>query len=174
MAKKHRRGAAVSAHALPNLHARDRWFTAAKVMLTLSPLLALGYLQVAVTGSGMQISELLAQNPEITVSFLASMTGPFIAYLMKFVQKHLYDGDAAYAMTNLTMMLIAEAMLSNTFYFIMMIVLIYFVFTMTGIHPIAAIREKLHDHFWRDISGSIALLILSAFCMFVSIRLGIR
>lgn len=67
MAKKHRCGAAVSAHALPNLHARDRWFTAAKVMLTLSPLLALGYLQVAVTGSGMQISELLAQNPEMGV-----------------------------------------------------------------------------------------------------------
>lgn len=174
MAKKHRRSTAVSSHALPNLHAKDRWFTAAKIMLTLSPLLALGYLQVAVTGSGMQINELLAQNPEITVSFLASMTGPFIAYLMKFVQNHLYEGDAAYAMTNLTMMLIAEAMLSNTFYFIMMIVLIYFVFTMTGVHPIAAIRQKLYDHFWRDISGSIALLILSAFCMFVSIRLGIR
>ncbi|WP_394273530.1 hypothetical protein [Butyricicoccus sp.] len=174
MAKKQKRGAVVSARALPNLHARDRWFTAAKILLTISPLISLAYLQAAVMGSGLEISEMLTQNPELTVSFLASMTGPFIAYLMKFVQKHLYDGDAAYAMTNLMLMTVAEAMLYNTFYFILMIVLMYFVFDMTGVHPIAAIRQKLHDHFWRDISGSIFLLILSAFCMFVSMRLGMR
>ncbi len=174
MAKKQRRSEIVSARSLPNLHARDKWFTAAKILLSISPFICLAYLQAAVTGSELQFNALLQQNPELTVTFLASMTGPFVAYLMNFVQKHLYDGDAAYAMTNLTLMMVAEAMLSNTFYFIMLIVLIYFVFSMTGIHPITAIGQKWHDHFWRDISGSIVLLLLSAFCMFVSIRLGMR
>lgn len=172
MANKKKRSG--KAHALPNYHARDKWFTAAKIFLTLSPLIALGYLQTAATGSDMQLAALLAENPEITVSFLASMTGPFAAYLMGFAQKHLYEGDAAYTMTNLTLIMVGEAMLSNAIYCIMMMILMYFVFDMTGLNPIMAIRQKWHDHFWRDISGSIALLLVCAFCMFVSFRLGMR
>ncbi len=174
MANKHKRGAAAPARALPDLHARDKWFTAAKILLILSPLVALAYLQAAVIGSDMRLSEVLAQNPELTVTFLASMTGPFIAYLMKFVQLHMYEGDAAYAMTNLTLMLIVEGMLGNAVYFILMIILMFFVFSMTGMDPLTAFRRKLCDHFLRDTSGSILLLIIGAFCMFVSYRLGMR
>lgn len=174
MANKKKRSGKAPVQTLPNYHARDKWFTAAKIFLTLSPLISLGYLQTAAAGSNVQLAEMLTSNPEITVSFLASMTGPFVAYLMKFVQSHLYDGDAAYAMTNLTLMMIGEAMLYNTVYFIMIIILMYFVFDMTRINPITAIRQKWKDHFWRDISGSIALLLICAFCMFVSMRLGMR
>ena len=174
MAKKNKRGSKAPVQALPNYHARDKWFTAAKVFLTLSPLITLGYLQTAATGSNMQLAELLTASPETTVTFLAAMTGPFVAYLMKFVQSHLYEGDAAYAMTNLMLMMIGEAMLYNTVYFIMMIVLMYFVFSMTGMNPFTAIRQKWSDHFLRDISGSIVLLLICGFCMFVSMRLGMR
>lgn len=174
MAKKHKRSGKSTAQTLPNYHARDKWFTAAKIFLTLSPLISLGYLQAAAAGGGMQLAEMLTASPETTVTFLASMTGPFVAYLMKFIQSHLYDGDAAYAMTNLMLLMIGEAMLYNTVYFIMMIILMYFVFDMTGMNPVAAVRQKWKDHFWRDISGSIVLLLICAFCMFVSIRLGMR
>lgn len=174
MANKKKRSGKAPVQTLPNYHARDKWFTAAKVFLTISPLITLGYLQAAAAGGGMQLAEMLTASPETTVTFLASMTGPFVAYLMGFVQKHLYDGDVAYAMTNLTLMMIGEAMLYNTFYFIMMIILMYFVFDMARINPIVAIRQKWKDHFWRDISGSIVLLLICAFCMFVSMRLGMR
>lgn len=174
MAKRNKHCAAVTAETPSNLHMRDRWFTAARILLTIAPLISLGYLQAAAGGTGLQLAEVLRQNPELTVSFLASMSGPFIAYLMKFIQQHLYDGDTGYAVTNLTLMMIAEAMLANTIYFVMMIALMYFTFDMTGVHPVAAFRKKWHDHFWRDISGSIVLLVFAAFCMFVSIRLGMR
>lgn len=174
MANKKRRSGKATAQTLSNYHVRDKWFTAAKLFLTLSPLISLGYLQTAAAGSNMQLAELLTANPQITVSFLASMTGPFAAYLMGFIQKHLYQGDAPYAMTNLTLLMIGEAMLCQAVYFIMMIVLMYFVFDMTGVNPVKAIRRKWNDHFWRDISGSILLLLICGFCMFVSVRLGMR
>lgn len=174
MAKKNRRRSAAPAGALRDYHARDRWFTTAKVLLTIAPLISLGYLQTAIMGTDMDLQSMLSQNPQLTVSFLASMTGPFIAYLLKFVQQHLYQGDAGYAVCNLTLMMISEAMLSNTLYFIVMIVLLYFVFDMTGINPYTAIRNKWHDHFWRDISGSLVLIVFSAFCLFVSVRLGMH
>ncbi len=170
MAKKKNRRSAASTEVVRNFHARDRWFTTAKVLLAIAPFISLGYLQAAAGTTDLQ--SVLSQNPTLTVSFLASMTGPFIAYLLKFVQQHLHAGDAGYAVCNLTLMMVAEAMLSNTIYFILMIVLLYFVFEMTGVSPAAAIRQKWNDHFWRDISGSIVLLVFSAFCIFVSFRLG--
>lgn len=173
MSKKRGRRTAAPAKVSYDYHAKDKWFTFAKVLLTVSPLLSLGYFQATSIRVGADIQTILQDNPALTVSFLASMIGPFIAYLMKFMQEHLYQGDAAYTVINLTVMMIAEAMISNLFYFIMMIVLLYFVFDMTGISPIKAFRQKWGNHFWRDISGSIVVLAVSAFCMFVSMRLGI-
>lgn len=171
MARKNKCGSA-SVGTLTNLHTRDRWFTAAKVLLAIAPFISLAYLQAAAGGSGLQLAEILAQNPQLTVSFLASMSGPFVAYLLIFAQKHLYSGDADGAVLNLTLMMISEAILRNTFYFIMMIVLLYFVFDLTGANPVAAVRRKWKDHFWRDASGGITVMVFSAFCLFVSMRLG--
>ncbi|MGN1014736.1 MAG: hypothetical protein ACI4PM_05205 [Butyricicoccus sp.] len=168
--QKHRQAGRIAA-ALPDYHKYDRWFTAVKVLLTVAPLIALGYLR-GMTGGG-SLSELLQNNPEITVTFLTSMAGPFIAYLLGFAQKHMYEGDTAYMVSHLLFMLVAEAMLRNMVYGILMIALLYMVFRMSGTTPLAAIRTKWHDgHFWRDLSGCIVLLVFSAFCMFVSFRLG--
>lgn len=153
-------------------HCRDRWFTIAKVLLTISPLLSLGFLQSASVGAGQDMQTILSENPQITVSFLASMTGPFIAYLLGFVQKHLYEGDGRYASANLSLMFVAEAMLRNAFYLVMMGVLLYFVFDLTGISPVQAFRQKWGKTFLGDISGSLVLIIFCAFCMFVSMRIG--
>ena len=97
-------------------HKKDRWFTATKILLTLAPVLAIVYLQLA-AGSG-NIPALLRQNPEITVTFLASMMGPFAAYLLGFAQQHLYEGDVPYMMGHLLLIFFAEAMLRNGVYII--------------------------------------------------------
>ncbi|MDO5547876.1 MAG: hypothetical protein Q4F79_05245 [Eubacteriales bacterium] len=155
-------------------HAKDRWFTVAKVLLAVSPLIALAYLQTASITVNGDLQGVLRQNPEMTVSFLASMTGPFAAYLLGFVQKHLHAGDGSYAMTNLTLIMIAEAMLKNAFYFIVIVVLMFFTLRMTDVNPIQGFRRKLHDHFLRDISGSLVLIAFSAFCLFASVQIGIN
>lgn len=164
---ENRRG---QAEVLSNYHEKDKWFTIAKVLLTLSPFVALGYLQMF-SGGG-DISTLLQQNPEITVTFLISMAGPFTAYLMGFAQNHLYEGDVAYMMSHLVLIFVAEALLRNAVFMIIMTFLMYLVYQMTGMSPMASLRLKWKDHFWRDLSGCIVLIVFSAFCLFVSLRLG--
>ena len=155
---------------LPDYHEKDRWFTLAKVLLTLSPFVALVYLQMF--AGGKDIAALLKQNPEITVTFLVSMAGPFTAYLMGFAQNHLYEGDAAYLMAHLVFIFTAEALLRNVVYMIIVTYLMYLVYQMTGMSPMKSLRVKWRNHFWRDLSGCIVLIVFSLFCLFVSVRLG--
>lgn len=151
-------------------HKYDKWFTIAKVLLTLAPFIALIYLQTFIGGSN--LSELLKQNPEITLTFLVSMAGPFTAYLLGFAQKHLYDGDISYMMAHLALLFVVELMLRNGVYSLLIGFLMFLVYRMTGMSPLEALRLKLKDHFFRDLSGCIVLMVFAAFCLFVSLRLG--
>lgn len=155
---------------LADYHEKDRWFTIAKTLLTLAPLVAVGYLQMVVEGG--DISPLLQKNPQITVTFLTAMTGPFTAYLLGFAQKHLYEGDAAYLMAHLVLIFVAEALLRNAFYMVIITFLMYLVYQMTGVSPLASLRSKLRDHFLRDLSGCFVLIFFCSFCLFASLRLG--
>lgn len=155
---------------LADYHEKDRWFTIAKTLLTLAPLVAVGYLQMVVEGG--DISSLLQKNPQITVTFLTAMTGPFTAYLLGFAQKHLYEGDAAYLMAHLVLIFVAEALLRNAFYMVIITFLMYLVYQMTGVSPLASLRSKLRDHFLRDLSGCFVLIFFCSFCLFASLRLG--
>lgn len=161
---------AIQADARTDYHKYDKWFTIAKVLFTLAPFIALIYLQALIGGSSLQ--EMLRQNPEITLTFLASMAGPFTAYLLGLAQKHFYEGDAAYMMAHLLLLLAAELLLRNGVYSLLMGGLIFFVYRMTGISPLEALRLKRKGHFFRDLSGCIVLIVFAVFCLFVSLRLG--
>lgn len=155
---------------MTDYHKYDKWFTIAKILLTLAPFIALIYLQAFIGGGNM--AELLQQNPEITLTFLVSMAGPFTAYLLNFAQKHLYEGDVPYMMAHLALLFVAEALLRNGVYMLLLGFLMFFVYRMTGMLPLTALRLKWKDHFFRDLSGCILLILFSMFCLFVSIRLG--
>lgn len=161
---------AVQANFQTDYHEYDKWFTVAKVLLTLAPFIALIYLQAFIGGSN--LSELLSQNPEITLTFLVSMARPFTAYLLGFAQKHFYEGDVPYLMSHLALLFAAELLLRNGVYAVLMVVLMCFVYRMTGMSPLAALRLKWRDHFFRDLSGCMVLIAFSMFCLFVSLRLG--
>ena len=161
---------AIRSNTQTDYHKYDKWFTIAKVLLTLAPFIALIYLQ-AFTG-GSNLSELLQQNPEITLTFLISMAGPFTAYLLGFAQKHLYEGDVPYMMAHLVLLFVVELLLRSAVYAILIVYLMFLVYRMTGMLPLEALRLKLKDHFFRDLSGCIVLILFAAFCLFVSLRLG--
>lgn len=150
-------------------HKYDKWFMITKVLLVLAPFVALTYLQASAGGN---FALLLQQDPKITVTFLASMAGPFTAYLMGFAQKHLYEGDHAYMMAHLTLLLVTELLLRNVVYLVMMLYLLYLVYRMTGMSPLASLRIKWNNHFFRDLSGCFLLILFASFCLFVSLRLG--
>lgn len=152
-------------------HRYDKWFMTAKIFLALAPFVALTWLQAS--AGSMSLALLLQQDPKITVTFLASMAGPFTAYLLGFAQKHFYEGDHAYMMAHLTLLFVTELLLRNMVYLIMMLYLMYLVYRMTGMSPAASLRAKWKDHFFRDLSGCFLLILFGSFCLFVSLRLGI-
>lgn len=151
-------------------HKYDKWFTIAKVLLVLAPFVALAYLNVFTMGS--DFSLMLQQNPQITLTFLIAMAGPFTAYLLGFAQKHYYEGDAAYMMSFLSLILSAELLLRNTVYILIIAFLMFLVYRQTGMEPFSALGRKWKNHFFRDLSGCIVLIVFGMFCLFVSLRLG--
>lgn len=151
-------------------HEKDRWFTIAKTLLTLAPLVAVAYLQMFAGDN--DISSLLQRNPQITVTFLTAMTGPFTAYLIGIAQKHLYVGDVEYIMAHLLLIFVAEALLRNVVYMVIVTFLMYLVYQMGGVSPLCALRRKWNNHFFRDLSGCFLLIVFCAFCLFASLRLG--
>lgn len=73
----------------------ERIFTIIKVLLAVSPFMALGYLTAKGT-AGANLQTILSQNPHYTVMFLVAMVNPFIAYLLGFLQQHLNKADYGY------------------------------------------------------------------------------
>lgn len=161
---------AININTQTDYHKYDKWFTIAKVLLTLAPFIALIYMQAFIGGSN--LSELLQQNPEITLTFLVSMAGPFTAYLLIFAQKRLYKEDVPYMMAHLALLFAVELLLRNGVYALLMGCLMFLVYRMTGMSPLEALRLKWKDHFFRDLSGCIVLMVFAMFCLFVSLRLG--
>lgn len=162
---------AIQEHIQADYHKYDKWFTAAKALLTLAPFIALIYLQAFMGISN--LPQMLQQNPQITLTFLVSMAGPFTAYLLGFAQKHLYEGEASYMLAHLALLFVAELLLRNGVYALLMGFLMLLVYRMSGMSPLYALRLKWKDHFLRDLSGCIVLLVFSMFCLFVSLRLGL-
>lgn len=148
----------------------ERIFTIIKVLLAVSPFMALGYL-TAKGGSGGTLQTILSQNPQYTVMFLVAMVNPFIAYLLGFLQEHLNKADYGYAVVNMTLMIIAEAMLQNFLYVAVLAFLLYKIIKTYQISVKESVEDIVKGHLFRDISGSIVVLVFAAICMFAMLQL---
>lgn len=149
----------------------ERIFTIIKVLLAVSPFVALGYLTTKGGTAGGTIQTILSQNPNYTVMFLVAMVNPFIAYLLGFLQEHLNKNDYGYAVVNMVLMIIAEAMLQNFLYVAALVFLLYKIIKTYQIPVKDSVENSLKNHFVRDISGSIVVLIFAGICMFAMLQL---
>ena len=149
----------------------ERIFTIIKVLLAVSPFMALGYLTAKGGTAGGTIQTILSQNPHYTVMFLVAMVNPFIAYLLGFLQEHLNKSDYGYAVVNMALMIVAEAMLQNFLYVAALVFLLYKIIKTYQIPVKDSVENSLKNHFLRDISGSIVVLIFAGICMFAMLQL---
>ena len=97
---------------------------------------------------------------------------PFIAYLLGFIKDHLHDGDYDYAIANLFLMIIAEAMIQNFIYVLMLIFLTYKCVKTYQIPVKGFVKRMAGNHLLRDISGSLVVLVFAGICMFAMLRLS--
>ena len=135
----------------------ERIFTIIKVLLAVSPFMALGYLTAKGT-AGANLQTILSQNPHYTVMFLVAMVNPFIAYLLGFLQQHLNKADYGYAVVNMALMIVAEVMLQNFLYVAALAFLLYKTVKTYQIPVKDSVEKSLKNHFLRDISGSLSLI----------------
>ena len=140
----------------------ERIFTIIKVLLAVSPFMALGYLTAKGT-AGANLQTILSQNPHYTVMFLVAMVNPFIAYLLGFLQQHLNKADYGYAVVNMALMIVAEVAA--------LAFLLYKTVKTYQIPVKDSVEKSLKNHFLRDISGSIVVLIFAGICMFAMLQL---
>lgn len=150
----------------------ERCFNVAKVLLTISPFIGLFYITTNGNVNGGNIMLALSRNPKFTVIFLACMINPFIAYLLMFVQGKLREGDASYAVLNLLLLVVAEGILQNLVFAMLLGVILYKTTKVYGISLKESFTEKCSNHLFTTISGSIVVLVLAGFCLFAQMRIG--
>lgn len=150
----------------------DRIFMIIRVLLAVSPFIALAYLSVDTAKYGGSLQSILQSNPQFTVMFLVAMINPFIAYLLGYLKNHLDSGDYGYAVVNLGLMMIAEVMLQNFIYVLVLAFLTYQCIKTYQIPVKDSIAKSFKNHFLRDISGSLVVLAFAGICLFAMIQIG--
>ena len=88
----------------------EKYYTIAKVLLTISPIVCVLYLNVGSISVGKSILNVIQEDPKLLIMFLSTMSNPFIAYLLIFMQRRIEEKDIAYAVVNLAILVIAQIM----------------------------------------------------------------
>ncbi len=155
------------------LKSLNKYYTFAKVLLTLSPFAGLMYLSMQSARIGLSMPEAIQSNPKLTILFLTSMINPFIAYLLIFIQKKIDQDDVAYAVTNLVMFMVAELLLQNIVYVMLFGFILYKTLKVYNVTLKESFEKKINNKFLMTISGSLVVICLAGICLFANIRINI-
>lgn len=150
----------------------DRYYNIAKVLLALSPFVALAYISMNAAKMGITMAAAVGQDPNMTVMFLVAMINPFIAYLLIFVHRKIDQRDSAYAIVNLVFLIVAEIMLENMIYILLLGFILYQTMNAGNITIKESFQTKIHDCFLSTVSGSLVVIVLAGICLFARIRIG--
>lgn len=150
----------------------DRYYNIAKVLLALSPFVALAYISMNAAKMGTTMAAAIGQNPNMTVMFLVAMINPFIAYLLIYAHKKIDQRDSAYAVVNLVFLIVAEIMLENMIYILLLGFILYQTMNAGNVTIKESFQTKLQEKFLSTISGSLVVIVLAGICLFARIRIG--
>lgn len=151
----------------------NKYYDITKIVLLLSPFISLMYLSMKATSLGLPIADAFKANPELGVMFLVSMINPFMAYLLKFMQKRINNNDVEYAVVNLLMFLIAELLLQNILYVALFAFILYKTLKTFRVTIINSFKKKLTKGFLMTISGSVFIIALASICSFAMMKINI-
>ena len=143
----------------------NRYFMITKVFLALTPLICYLYISLKASMNAMSFQEVLSQDPSITVIFLIAMLNPYIAYLVQLIQKNLIKGNIKFAIINMALLLIAQALTMNLFYVFYRAIQYYDIPVLKSIKS-STIKQALYNG-----GGSLLVMLISCISLFATIRL---
>lgn len=150
----------------------DKYYNIAKILLTLTPFLYMMYLSIGAAKIGTSILQAIQEDPRNIVMFLVSMINPFIAYLLIFMHRKIENGDIAYSVVNIVVLIGAEIMLENVLYTILLGFLLIKTLKTYNISFKECFKVKWNKSFFGTISGGIVVLALAGICLFATLRIG--
>lgn len=149
----------------------NRYFLITKIFLSITPLICYFYVSMQAMGLKLSFQETLIQDPNITIIFLIAMVNPYIAYLIHLIQKKLAAGEPKFAVINMILLLIAEILTMNVFYFCMLVYVFYKAIKYYRVDVKSAGRSiTLKQSFYCG-GGSFLVIMISSICLFATIRL---
>lgn len=151
----------------------ERYYNISKVLLTVTPIVCVLYLNIGAVKIGSNVLEVIQTDPRLLIMFLSAMINPFVAYLLIFMQRKGVEGDIAYSIVNLSFIIVAEAMMQNLIFVFLIGFLLNRTLKVYKITLKQCFMDKIKNKFLLNISGAIGVLILSSICLFATIRINI-
>ena len=150
----------------------NRYFVITKVFLTITPVIC--YLYIALRGMMINLSfqDVLQNEPSIAVIFLIAMINPYIAYIIHLMQKHLEQGDVKFACINMGLLLIAEILTLNVFYFVMLLYVFYRAIQFYDIEILKTLKKATIKQTFFCGGGSMLVMLISCISLFSTIKLN--
>lgn len=150
----------------------NKYYNIIKILLTLTPFIALMYLSMEATKMGIDMISLVQEQPRFTIMFLVAMINPFISYLLMFIQTKIEENDISYAVINIMIFIATEILLQNILYTILFSFILYKTLKAYNVTIRDCLKEKLQNKFLMTISGSLVVFLLACICLFATIRIN--
>lgn len=149
----------------------NRYFMITKVFLAITPLICYLYISLKASMNAMTFQEILVKDPTITIVFLIAMLNPYIAYLVGLIQNNLTKGNTKFAIINMALLLVAQAITMNAFYFTMLLYVFYRAVRYYKIQVFPTIKSSTIKQTLYNGGGSLLVMLISCISLFATIRL---
>lgn len=148
-----------------------RIFLITKCFLCITPMLAYMYIALQASLFQIDVQGMLQASPNVAIVFLISMMNPYIAYLLHLMEKQLQNGDTAYVCVNMLLLLLAQLLTLNVFYFIMLAYVFYKTYHTYRL-DMKTILSTFHlkTLFYQG-GGSMMIVMLSSICFYATMHL---
>lgn len=149
----------------------NRYFTIAKVFLAITPFIGYLYLSLRASSMSITLQEVLTKEPSVAIIFLMAMLNPYIAYLLDLMQKKLQQDEHQFACINMVLLLISQAIVMNSFYFMMLAIVFYKAIKFYDIEIFKTIKQFTIKQSLLLGGGSFIVMFFSSVCLFATLRL---
>lgn len=150
----------------------SRLFTTAKIVLVIYPFLTLIYLSAGALQGGQDMMAVVTSSPAMTIAFLTAMVQPFVAGLLGQVYKSCERSETDFAVLNLLLLFIAEAMMRNILGMIGLGVLFYQTLRTSDFSLKKCFSQNTAGAVARAVGGSLAVLPVAALCLFAILQIS--
>lgn len=155
------------------IKAIGRYYKITEILLTISPIMCVIYLNFGAINIGTNILEVIQGDPKLLVMFLSAMVNPFIAYLLIFMERKIVENDISYSVVNLIILIVAELLFQNMVFLCLLGFLLYKIIKLYNVSVRECFKEKSKNKFFTTISGGVVVIVIAAICLFATIRINI-